>query len=173
MQSPNNAPFQTMREVDDYLSGNTIACLICGKSLQRLNIHLQKVHGTTPVEYRAQFGIPFSRSLTSEPSRAKSRAAMTPERLEQFKRVMASNDPNWRPSGNHAVRVPAVADLWKKNSESGRYFSRKLVIIPCAKCGVEMATTALSATQPVHCMKCTTPGAFKARRSYWRQKWAA
>jgi ROS/MUCR transcriptional regulator protein len=169
----NDAPFQTMQEVDDYLSGNTITCLVCGKSLQRLNIHLQKVHGTTPVEYRAQFGIPFSRSLTSAPSRAKSSASMTPERLQQFERVRVTNKPNCCSSRNYANRVPAVANLWKKNAESGRYFSRKLVIVPCVKCGVEMATTALAATQPVHCLKCTTPGAFKARRSYWRQKWAA
>jgi ROS/MUCR transcriptional regulator protein len=168
-----NTSFQTMQEVDDYLSGNTITCLVCGKSLQRLNMHLQKAHGTTPEEYRVQFGIPLSRSLTSAPSRAKSSASMTPERIEQFKRVSAINNPDWRPSGHHSFRVPAVANLWKKNSESGRYFSRKLVIIPCAKCGVEMATTALAATQPMRCLKCTTPGAFKARRSYWRQKWAA
>jgi ROS/MUCR transcriptional regulator protein len=173
MQPPNDAPFQTMQEVDDYLSANTITCLVCGKNLQRLNRHLQITHGITPDEYRAQFGIPFSRSLTSAPSRAKSSALMTPDRIEQFKRVSAVNDPNWRPTRNNAIRVPAVAGLWKKNAESGRYFSRKLVIIPCVKCGVEMATTALAATQPVHCMKCTTPGALKARRSYWRQKWAA
>jgi ROS/MUCR transcriptional regulator protein len=173
MQSPDVTPFQTMHEVDDYLSGNTITCLVCGKSLQRLNRHIQSAHHLTPYEYRAQFGIPFSRSLTSAPSRAKSSALMTPERIEQFKRVSAVNDPNWRPAGNHAPRVPAVCHLWKKNAETGRYFSRKLVIIPCAKCGAEMATTALGATQPMRCMKCTTPGSLKARRSYWRQKWAA
>ncbi|MGA7237313.1 MAG: MucR family transcriptional regulator [Bryobacteraceae bacterium] len=173
MQVPIGAPFQTMQEVNDYLSGNTITCLVCGKSLQRLNRHIQSMHHLTPEEYRTQFGIPFSRSLTSAPSRAKSCAAMTPERIEQFKRVSAVNDPNWRPTANHAFRVPAVANLWKKNAETGRYFARKLVIVPCVTCGVEMATTALGATQPVRCLKCTTPGAFKARRSYWRKKWAA
>lgn len=162
-----------MQEVNDYLSGNTITCLICGRDLQRLNMHLQKAHSLTPDEYRAQFGIPFSRALASVPSRAKSSALMTPDRIEQFKHVSAVNKPGWRPAPIKAVRVPAVSNLWKKNAESGRYFSRKLVIIPCVKCGAEMATTALGATQPMCCMKCTTPGALKVRRSCWRRKWAA
>src|SRR5579863_6997093 len=173
MQSPNDAPFQTMQEVDDYLSGSTITCLVCGRSLQRLNRHIQSAHHLTPEEYRVQFGIPFSRSLTSACSRAKSSAAMTPERIEAFLRVSAINQPDWKPTPNTAVRVPAVANLWKKNAETGRYFSRLPVTVPCAKCGVPISTTALGATQPIRCLQCTTPEALKARRSYWRQKLAA
>ena len=43
-----DTPFQTMAEVDEYLSGNTIECLICAKSFQRLNRHLQYVHNIAP-----------------------------------------------------------------------------------------------------------------------------
>lgn len=168
-----NEPFQTMQEVDDYLSGNVIVCLVCGKRLQRLNIHLQKTHNITPDEYRRQFGIPSTRSLTSAPSRAKSGAAMTPERIEALKRLGTHNNPAIRRGTWLRGRVPAVADLWKKSAETGRYFSRKLVIAKCAKCSCDIAVTALGATQTSRCYNCTSYEAKKARRHYWRQKWAA
>ena len=88
MEGPmTDTPFQTMAEVDEYLSGNTIECLICGESFQRLNRHLQYVHNIAPDDYRRRFGIPFKRSLTSVPSRAKSGSAMTPERIRHLIRV--------------------------------------------------------------------------------------
>jgi DNA-directed RNA polymerase subunit RPC12/RpoP len=167
-----NAPFQTLAEVDDYLSGDTITCLLCGKRLQRLHKHLYGVHNMGPDEYRTVFGIPYQRSLTSAPSRAKTGAAMTPERIEAFKRLRSHRSPGSRgksPKG----RVPAVINQWRKDAEGGRYFSRKKVVAKCVKCGVEVHTTALSATQPVRCLGCTTPGALKARRHYWLHHKAA
>ena len=169
-------PFQTMREVDDYLSGDAIVCLICGKSFQRLNSHLQRMHQVEPDDYRRRFGIPFCRALASEASRAKSGAAMTPERIEQFmraSRLSPIRDPTF-PRGVWAKgRAPAVTNQWKNTIEASRYFSRKLVIVSCPKCGGDVATTALGATQPVHCMKCTSPDSRRQRACYWRRKSAA
>jgi hypothetical protein len=167
-----DTPFQTMAEVDEYLSGNTIECLICAKSFQRLNRHLQYVHNIAPDDYRRRFGIPFKRSLTSVPSRAKSGSAMTPERILQLIRVSQVGKPGF-PRGTNREHVPAVADQWRKNVARSWHFARKLVIVSCPKCGCDVATTALGATQPAHCMKCTTPGARRAREYYWRKKWAA
>jgi hypothetical protein len=171
-----NKPFQTMREVDEYLSRNAIECLICGVSFQRLNSHLQRVHNTHPDDYRRQFGIPFCRALASAHSRAKSGAAMTPERIEQLMRVMRASpihNPGFPRGISSRGRVPAVANQWRNTIEASSYFSRKLVIVSCPKCSCDVATTALGATQPVHCMKCATPEARRHRASYWRRKWAA
>ena len=166
-------PFQTMEEVDAYLSGNSIQCLVCGKQLQRLNLHVQRLHNLSFDEYRSRFGIPAGRSLTSAPSRAKSGAAMTPERIALLKSLDVGHHPNARRGSWSRGRVPAVVNLWKKNAETGRYFARQPVVVPCATCGCPMSVTALGATQPIRCMTCTTPGAFKARVSYWRRKRAA
>jgi hypothetical protein len=167
-----NAPFQTMDEVNDYLSGDTITCLLCGRRLQRLHKHLYGIHDLSPDEYRTQFGIPYRRSLTSAPSRARTRDANTPERVEVF-RQLAKNQKHTKPHAPPKPNVPATRNLWKKNAELGRYFSRTQVAAQCAKCGVEILTTALIATQPVRCMECTTAAAQKARRHYWRHKLAA
>ena len=116
-RSMTDTPFQTMAEVDEYLSGNTIECLICGESFQRLERHLQYVHNIAPDDYRRRFGIPFKRSLTSAPSRAKSGAAMTPERI----RHLISVSPVWEPGfprGTSRGRVPAVTNQWRKANEA-------------------------------------------------------
>lgn len=70
----NNLPFQTTREVDNYLSGDTIACLVCGKRFQALRPTHLRLHGLTHAEYRRRFGIPPHRPLASAPSLARSRA---------------------------------------------------------------------------------------------------
>jgi hypothetical protein len=121
-------------------------------------------------EYRTKFGIPYSRSLTSAASREKTGSRMTPERIEKFIRDNAGRYAVPGRAAHKNGRVPAVANQWKKISERGRNFARKLVITKCASCGCDISTTALGATQPIRCLKCATPGAFKARVKYWKQK---
>ncbi|MSM38473.1 MAG: MucR family transcriptional regulator [Geobacter sp.] len=44
-----------------------IFCMICGKGgMKTLTRHLSQVHGMKPREYRKQFGIPTSQSLTAK-----------------------------------------------------------------------------------------------------------
>ena len=56
--------FKTKEEVDNYLSGDTIECLICGKNFKSLSAHL-KTHNITAKEYKLLLGIPMSRGLCS------------------------------------------------------------------------------------------------------------
>lgn len=166
--------FQSMQEVDDYLSGPVIVCLICGKRLQRLQGHLQAAHDATPGEYQAEFGIPFSRGLVSAPSAARSRAIMMrPDRMAQILELSHRDRSGYGPHKPARPHSPAVRALWKKNSETGRYFAREFVTLPCTKCGKDVVTTRLGAVQSVTCLDCTTPGGRQARLSYWRSKWEA
>jgi hypothetical protein len=64
--------FKTLAQVDLYFGGRTIKCLLCGQRFQRLGSHLRHVHTLTADEYRAQFGLPWTRSLTATPSRQRS-----------------------------------------------------------------------------------------------------
>lgn len=44
-----------------------VTCMICGKSgMKALTRHLSQAHGMKPREYRKQFGIPSSQSLTAK-----------------------------------------------------------------------------------------------------------
>lgn len=55
-------PFQTSQEVDDYLSGDVVTCLICGNGKKSLALHI-RAHGITPEEYRRKYNIPLRRAL--------------------------------------------------------------------------------------------------------------
>ena len=65
-------PFRTRQQVNRYLGGRTIQCLICGKRFGRLSFHLAAKHDMTTDDYRSRFGLPWTRGLTSARSRANS-----------------------------------------------------------------------------------------------------
>lgn len=159
-------PFQTLDEVRAYVSGNRIQCLVCGKHYRRLGKHVQ-IHDMTGDDYRETFGIPWKTSLTSAPSREATASKMTPERIEAFRQVRRVRGTRRRPN------CPAVRRQWAEDAELGRYHSRELVTTGCAKCGVPLQTTALTATQPIHCDNCASRGALWARANYHRLKEAA
>lgn len=58
------ATVMTLREA---FQADQVYCMICGKGgMQTLTRHLNQVHGITPREYRKQFNIPASQSLTAK-----------------------------------------------------------------------------------------------------------
>lgn len=65
-------PFRTRREVERYFSGKTIQCLLCGRRFGRLSFHLAAKHGLTSDHYKARFGLPWRRGLSSAESNANS-----------------------------------------------------------------------------------------------------
>jgi len=50
-------------EVEEYLTGKKIRCLICGDYFQAVGNHSFVVHGVTAKEYKLEFGIPVKRGL--------------------------------------------------------------------------------------------------------------
>lgn len=69
---PRQGVFTTKEEVDAYLVGNTIQCLLCGKWYKQLSSgHLQQKHKMTPDEYRERYRLPYSRGLTGQATHAK------------------------------------------------------------------------------------------------------
>jgi hypothetical protein len=60
---PITEPFQSVEAVRDYLSGDRVICLICGKSYKALGIHIEKIHGITVDGYRERYNIPWTYGL--------------------------------------------------------------------------------------------------------------
>lgn len=57
-------PAMTLRKA---FQADQVFCMICGKGgMKTLARHLNQVHGITPREYRKQFNIPASQSLTAK-----------------------------------------------------------------------------------------------------------
>ncbi|MGA2891317.1 MAG: MucR family transcriptional regulator [Xanthobacteraceae bacterium] len=65
MRTKKSSPFRTRRQVEDYFSGKTIKCLLCGRRFRRLSFHLAAKHDVTTNDYKRRFGLPWRRGLTS------------------------------------------------------------------------------------------------------------
>jgi endogenous inhibitor of DNA gyrase (YacG/DUF329 family) len=59
-------PISTAAELEAYLSGSKIACLLCGKEMRSLGHHLSRSHAMSPDDYKVKFNIPVTRSLACE-----------------------------------------------------------------------------------------------------------
>lgn len=104
-------PFSSMAEVYQYLDGETIQCLLCGKDLITLGFHLGKVHKINMDKYKEKLGIPYTYSLTSKPYREKI-AAIGREKSKSGDRDMKAlakrvNNNNRKKSGEKRM-IPKI-----------------------------------------------------------------
>jgi predicted transcriptional regulator len=157
-----NQAFQTMAEVDEYLSGDTVECLICCKNFQCLPNHILRKHDTVPEEYHRRFGIPFSRSLTSAKYRAMAAAAVSPQSKEGLRREGAARTGPPR-FGGHRIGIPAVENKNKEiQGKDGWRAHLEPATVACANCGAEV-TNVIHACGPVRCLQCLSPGGRQSR----------
>lgn len=68
---PITSPFESIEDVRQYLSGETMICLLCGKNYKRIGTHLIKIHGVTVDEYKKRYNIPWTYGLICEDSSKK------------------------------------------------------------------------------------------------------
>ncbi len=61
--------FQTQSDIDEYLAGEKIQCLECGKWFLSLGTHMSRIHGMTANDYRDKFGLPRSTPLAGQSTR--------------------------------------------------------------------------------------------------------
>ena len=108
---PVTEQFKSIEDVRDYLSGDSVVCLICGKPCKSLGLHL-RVHDITPDEYREMYRIPWTYGLVCSDTKVRygeqtkrriangekppckigeeqTRMIQTPKRQEFFKREVA------------------------------------------------------------------------------------
>lgn len=55
--------FRSKDEVIEYLSGDRVTCLLCGREFANLGSHLRMIHEIDPKDYRQQFHIPQDMGL--------------------------------------------------------------------------------------------------------------
>lgn len=73
-----------LAEAREYLSGDTLQCLLCGKHLKALGWHLRSMHGMGAREYKEQFGLGYSKGLIGvATAAAQSKAAIADGRADR------------------------------------------------------------------------------------------
>ena len=63
---PVKKPFQTMEELETYFAQDGLPCLLCGRTYLALHLHLNKTHEMALDDYRARYGIPWTRGLVAK-----------------------------------------------------------------------------------------------------------
>lgn len=56
-------PFSRIEDVEDYVSGDRITCLVCGRQFKDPTKHIVRVHQISIADYRVRFNIPSKYSL--------------------------------------------------------------------------------------------------------------
>ena len=59
---PLQTQFTNREEIEEYLSGDRVTCLLCGKDYKDVGLHI-KVHGTNIDDYKYRYGIPQRYSI--------------------------------------------------------------------------------------------------------------
>jgi ROS/MUCR transcriptional regulator protein len=125
--------FRTAEEVDQYFAGDRIKCLICGMQFRRLWAHLAAKHKTSVDDYRVQFGLPWTRGLTSSASNAaagwtparKKKARKLAKKTRFFELAHASNRRQLAPF----LKEQAIQNLGKHAVGFGDSFERQVRIL--------------------------------------------
>jgi len=81
---PIEEPFQSIEEVKEYLSGDRITCLLCGKSYKKLLMHTVQIHGVDGDEYKERYHIPWTYGLLTKESSARYSRLMQKRMEEGF-----------------------------------------------------------------------------------------
>ena len=66
-------PIRNKQDLEEYLGGDYVECLICGAKKKSVGMHSYMAHGITADEYKAMFNIPYKRGLTCQDSHEKYR----------------------------------------------------------------------------------------------------
>jgi hypothetical protein len=124
--------FNRRRDVERYLGGKTIECLLCGLRFRRLAGHLAAKHEMSVDEYRTRFGLPWSRGLTSAASVASS--GWTDERKVKARKNRFFERAHLTPRRAPApfLKVEAVKNLGKHAVGFGKHSSEE-----CVRCSIK------------------------------------
>lgn len=134
---PSTTGFKTAAEVDEYLGGDTIKCLLCGGPFQILGRHLISEHGISGREYKLRFGIPLTRPLSVSVVRDRARiriqgliasGAIQTSADEDRARLLAS-----KPRAYVAPTAPSAIAAMNHGVKANP--SHKLIDTFCSVCG--------------------------------------
>ena len=80
---PKEFVFETRGQIDAYLGGQRVTCLLCGHEYRILETHLRGVHSMTGDDYRELYGLPYHRGLCG--------SSFSERRVEQGKELWEEN----------------------------------------------------------------------------------
>lgn len=138
---PMKGKFTSEQEVNEYLSGDTIQCLECGREKKSLGKHLPS-HGLNVDSYKMKFGIPKGKALMTNTCREvranvarQINSSLTPEQMkEKLDRMRALPRKHHDHENDPAFIKKKRIEVGRNNK--GRSFKIAVEQANCPECGM-------------------------------------
>jgi hypothetical protein len=118
---PWTGQFETKEQIDFYFSGDKIECLLCGKTYRGLGVHLLKIHGVTDDQYRARYGLPWGRGLTSAASKEfRSKVITSRPGFAEFMRDLSATYQPLTVEAPHRDHMPYLKAITIARNKAGK-----------------------------------------------------
>jgi hypothetical protein len=115
---PITTPFESLEAVREYLSGDKVVCLLCGKAYKKLGVHLHYIHQVSCDEYKERYGLNWRRGLTCGEFH-EAMSALVKERIQGWRetgRRIGADDETLKKMRNKDRReVRWQSDIGKEN----------------------------------------------------------
>ena len=124
-------PFERLEDIEAYVSGERLPCLLCGQQFKRPLVHVKRIHQIDEREYRERFNIPARFPICS-PEVSEFRKALGYRLLDEghtAKMWAADCRPTKRRQGTMVTTFSK--DSWRQNFE-GVNFSKPKVGSDCS-----------------------------------------
>lgn len=131
-----SVPFQTIEEVRQYFSGNSVECLVCGALRQDLAKHIHFSHGMWEAEYRIRFGIPPTYMLAGAAIRDTHKHCASPD--PAMKRSEAAALPPPPPAFRFIGKEAIVDRRFRNTREIDEYVADSTIL--CLICGRRLSS---------------------------------
>lgn len=164
-----NFKFINSEEIDEYLSGDVVECLICGYKGKSLNVHF-KCHDMTAREYKEAFGIPFSRAIVGKGTLNKMSNATTQYNAEnpEISEIKRKKSSEWAKGGlnskeNNEKRNRSAIKNSHLRSCSAKTYKKK-----CPQCGGDFEMKGYRGINKMYCSQSCAMRATAIER--WKKK---
>jgi hypothetical protein len=173
--------FSSMKDVEAYLGGDKLECLICGRVFAGLQQHVNRAHDMSAREYKLRFGLPLSRPLWGSETRSalveagkawhERRSAESLESLRVAQR--AANTRNY-----NSNLIPAVAAARRGGSAAKRVagaanyralLAGQLTRVTCPTCGASFDYSIAVARRlhfRIYCEPCRQAAVLASRKKF-------
>ena len=108
-------PFTSIEDVRKYLSGETMVCLLCGKSYKRIGTHLLAIHGLAVDEYKRRYDIPWTYGLICKESSKKYSKAVKKRMSDGWKPPIKVGDGHKKMISIAKRKCPFKSEVAKQN----------------------------------------------------------
>lgn len=112
---PVEEPFKSIDEVRAYMEGDSIICLLCGKSYRKLGTHLATIHDMTVDDYKEKYKIPWTYGLICSESSERYSVAVVKRMEEGWSPPMKLGKEQAKMIGVEKRKSPFKAEIGIQN----------------------------------------------------------